>query len=65
LIVQFASATQAIPKLALELKVDAVFANHDDEPQSLERDTKVRGRWPKMAFISKLTKITVVFERSR
>ena len=64
LIVQFASATQAIPKLALELKVDAVFANHDDEPQSLERDTKVRGLLAQNGIHFETYKDHVVFERS-
>lgn len=41
LIVRHGAATTEIPKLALELKVDAVFANRDYEPSAVARDTKV------------------------
>ena len=41
LIVRHGAATTEIPKLALELKVDAVFANRDYEPSAVERDTEV------------------------
>lgn len=64
LIVQFASSIQAIPQLALDLKVDAVFANHDDEPQSLERDAKVRGLLAQRGVHFETHKDHVVFERS-
>ena len=42
LIVLHAVASDAIPALANALGVQAVFANHDDEPQALERDSQVR-----------------------
>jgi deoxyribodipyrimidine photo-lyase len=35
-------AGDAVPRLAAELSVDAVFASHDDEPQSLTRDAAVQ-----------------------
>ncbi|WP_298210449.1 deoxyribodipyrimidine photo-lyase [Acidovorax sp.] len=44
LIVLHAVASEAIPTLADTLGVQAVFANHDDEPQALERDGLVRTR---------------------
>jgi deoxyribodipyrimidine photo-lyase len=64
LIVQFASAAQAIPQLAIQLGVDAVFANHDDEPQSLERDAVVRGRLAQKGIHFETHKDHVIFERS-
>jgi deoxyribodipyrimidine photo-lyase len=36
-----AHAVEAIPALATELAVDAVFANHDYEPQAIKRDADV------------------------
>jgi deoxyribodipyrimidine photo-lyase len=42
LIVVHAAAPEAIPALAQALHVNAVFANHDDEPQALHRDSEVR-----------------------
>ncbi|MDH4446410.1 MAG: deoxyribodipyrimidine photo-lyase [Acidovorax sp.] len=44
LIVQHALAADAVPALAAELGAQAVFANHDDEPQALARDALVRTR---------------------
>jgi deoxyribodipyrimidine photo-lyase len=44
LIVLHAMAREAVPALACSLGVQAVFANHDDEPQALERDRRVRTR---------------------
>ncbi|HYW56722.1 MAG TPA: deoxyribodipyrimidine photo-lyase [Polaromonas sp.] len=41
LIVLHAWAAEAVPALASTLSIDAVFTNNDDEPQGLERDTKV------------------------
>ncbi|RYF07331.1 MAG: deoxyribodipyrimidine photo-lyase [Comamonadaceae bacterium] len=42
LIVRHALAREDIPALARELQAQAVFANHDDEPQALDRDAHVR-----------------------
>jgi deoxyribodipyrimidine photo-lyase len=44
LIVLHAVASEAIAALADALGVQAVFANHDDEPQALARDSLVRTR---------------------
>ena len=41
LIVRHAWAEQAIPQLAAALGVDAVFCNHDYEPQAIARDAAV------------------------
>lgn len=42
LIVRYGHATEEIPRLAHELGVDAVFANHDYEPKAIARDNAVR-----------------------
>lgn len=42
LIVRHALASDEIPALARALDVDAVFTHHDDEPQALDRDARVR-----------------------
>lgn len=44
LIVRHAVASDAVPALAQALQVQAVYANHDDEPQALARDSLVRTR---------------------
>ncbi|MFN7856317.1 MAG: cryptochrome/photolyase family protein [Acidovorax sp.] len=44
LIVVHGRAADAVPQLVLELGAQAVFANHDDEPQALSRDAQVRTR---------------------
>lgn len=41
LIVRHAGAATAIPQLAAELGADAVFINHDFEPQAIARDVEV------------------------
>ncbi|MFC7299152.1 cryptochrome/photolyase family protein [Herminiimonas aquatilis] len=41
LIVKHAWAETAIPELAAELEVDAVYTNHDYEPQAIARDAQV------------------------
>ncbi len=41
LIVRHAPAREAIPALALELKAEAVFCNHDYEPDAVARDAAV------------------------
>src|SRR5690606_36696917 len=42
LIVRQGLADEEIPRLAQQLGATAVFANHDDEPQSLARHARVR-----------------------
>ncbi len=41
LIVRHARAAEAIPHMAAELEVDAVFCNHDYEPAAIARDREV------------------------
>jgi deoxyribodipyrimidine photo-lyase len=41
LVVRHGFAADEIPRLAAALRVDAVFANHDYEPASIERDARV------------------------
>ncbi|NML31599.1 cryptochrome/photolyase family protein [Paraburkholderia antibiotica] len=41
LIVLYGDPAELVPKLAAELRVDAVFANHDYEPVAIERDATV------------------------
>ena len=41
LIVQHAHASSAVPELACQLGVQAVFCNHDYEPQAIARDERV------------------------
>ncbi|MGF6485320.1 cryptochrome/photolyase family protein [Paraburkholderia sp. JPY419] len=44
LVVQYGDPAGLVPKLAAELRVDAVFANHDYEPVAIERDATVGER---------------------
>lgn len=41
LIIRHAVASDEIPRLAEQLGIEAVFANHDYEPKALERDARV------------------------
>ncbi|MBV8034820.1 deoxyribodipyrimidine photo-lyase [Roseateles sp.] len=63
LIVRHGFAADEIPRLATELGVQAVFANHDDEPQALERDVVVAGRLRDCGTELRTFKDHVVFER--
>ena len=63
LIVLHAVASDAIPALAEELAVDAVFTNHDDEPQALARDQQVRTRLAAARRALHTYKDHTVFER--
>lgn len=64
LIVRHASAIEAIPKLAAELGVDAVYANRDYEPFARQRDAAVAARLGAVgqAFVD--CKDQVIFERA-
>ncbi len=63
LIVLHARAAQAIPALAQQLGVQAVFANHDDEPAALARDARVFGDLAHAGILLHSHKDHVVFER--
>ncbi|MGL4232210.1 MAG: cryptochrome/photolyase family protein [Casimicrobium sp.] len=56
-------ASDAIPKLANSLKVDAVFANRDYEPQAVARDDRVRNALAKSGIVFETRKDHVVFEK--
>ncbi len=63
LIVRHASARQAIPALASQLGVQAVFANHDDDPAARERDAQVLGGLAHAGIMFHGYKDHVIFER--
>ena len=64
LIVRYAWARDEIPALAARLRVQAVYANHDDEPAALARDACVRSRLAEVGASFHTFKDHVVFERS-
>ena len=64
LIVVHAVASDAIAALAQSLDVQAVFANHDDEPQAQARDSRVRTRLAAMGRAFHTFKDHTVLERS-
>lgn len=64
LVVLHALATDAVPALAEELGAEAVFANHDDEPQALARDALVRTQLAAAGRALHTSKDHTVFERS-
>ncbi len=63
LIVVHAVACDEIPRLAQQLGVQAVFANHDDEPQALARDAQVLGQLARLGIAWHSHKDHVIFER--
>ena len=63
LIVVHGQATEVLPRLARALHVQAVYANHDDEPEALARDAKVRGTLADLGISLHTSKDHVVFER--
>jgi deoxyribodipyrimidine photo-lyase len=63
LIVLNGPATQAVPELAQQLQVQAVFANHDDEPTALARDAHILGTLAHAGILLHSHKDHVVFER--
>jgi len=64
LIVRHAVAESEVPRLAHELGVQEVFANHDDEPEALARDAHVRGALANFGIGLQTFKDHVIFERS-
>lgn len=64
LIVRHALAREEIPRLARELHVQAVYANHDDDPAALARDAQVRGALAGAGIALHTSKDHVVFERN-
>jgi deoxyribodipyrimidine photo-lyase len=64
LIVRHGLAVEALPALARQLGVQAVFANHDDDPYALMRDTQVRGALASAGIALHTSKDHVIFERN-
>ncbi|RTL33893.1 MAG: deoxyribodipyrimidine photo-lyase [Burkholderiales bacterium] len=64
LIVRHGLAKVEIPKLAAQLGVQAVYANHDDEPDALARDAQVRGSLSNLGVALFTSKDHVIFERN-
>lgn len=64
LIVQHGRASEAVPALARSLGVQAVYANHDDEPYALARDALVRGALAEAGVVLHTGKDHLIFERS-
>ncbi|MDQ1812555.1 deoxyribodipyrimidine photo-lyase [Massilia sp. CCM 9210] len=64
LIVRHADAAQAIPTLAAQLGVDAVFVNGDYEPQAIARDAAVASRLEAEGRRFFSYKDQVIFEKS-
>ena len=63
LIVRHAWAADEVPRLAVELGVQAVFTNHDYEPQAVARDARVLGALAHAGIAFHSAKDHVVFER--
>ncbi|HEY0491709.1 MAG TPA: deoxyribodipyrimidine photo-lyase [Telluria sp.] len=63
LLVRHAAAVDAIPALAAELGVDAVFANHDYEPGAIARDDEVAARLEDQGRQYLSYKDQVIFEK--
>jgi deoxyribodipyrimidine photo-lyase len=63
LIVRHGWPADEIARLAAQLHVQAVYANHDDDPAALERDLHVRGRLAEQGIALHTGKDHVVFER--
>ncbi len=64
LLVRHGQAVSALPQLAAELQVQAVYANHDDDPAALARDAQVRGALAAAGIALHTSKDHLVFERS-
>jgi len=63
LVVRYGVAREEIEQLAIGLKVDAVFFNHDDDPAALARDAAVGAALMQRKIAVHDTKDAVIFER--
>jgi deoxyribodipyrimidine photo-lyase len=63
LVVRHGKAADEIVALASELHIEAVYANHDDDPYALARDASVRGALADLGVALHTSKDHVVFER--
>jgi deoxyribodipyrimidine photo-lyase len=64
LLVRHDRALSALPALAARLSADAVFFNHDDDPQALARDASVQAALEGAGVALHRFKDHVIFERS-
>ena len=64
LLVCHGQAPDEIVALASALHVQAVYANHDDDPYALSRDARVRGALADQGIALHTSKDHVIFERS-
>lgn len=64
LLVRHAWAATEIGALAVALGVQAVFANHDDDPAALRRDAAVRASLDELGIAFHTSKDHLIFERS-
>lgn len=62
LIVRHGRARDVLPRLAAELRVQAVYANRDHEPAAIARDARVRGALADAGIAFHASKDQVVFE---
>ena len=63
LIVRHDPAREAIPRLAAELRIEAVFANHDYEPAAIARDEAVGVELERRGVAFRTFKDQVILER--
>lgn len=63
LIVRHGAAVEVIPQVAAQLAVQAVFANHDDDPYAKTRDAQVLGALAHAGTVLQTFKDHVIFER--
>jgi deoxyribodipyrimidine photo-lyase len=64
LLVRHGQGADEIVELAAELHVQAVYANHDDDPYALARDGRVRGALADLGIALHTSKDHVIFERN-
>ena len=64
LLVLHGNPRDVLPALARQLGVQAVYANHDDEPDAIARDARLRGALADAGIVLHTGKDHVVFERS-
>lgn len=62
LVVHHGPAREALPRMAVELRVQAVYANRDHEPAAVARDARVRGALADAGIAFHTSKDQVVFE---
>ena len=64
LLVRHGPGATEVTRLARDLGVQAVYANHDDEPQALRRDAAVRGALADAGIALHTGKDHLIFERN-